>query len=155
MTAQDFAALTRQVKNQSNGANKSSPTMRIQALPPKQSQPKPQSPVKGQPQSKPATTSVTIPVQQPVVNNKVPIMKKPVTAAVTSIPATPVVNTAPAAVKCVPQPIPGRQDLEVSLPSFHLYTVVPMPSYFILRFYLMTAARILGSMMSNDGMITK
>jgi hypothetical protein len=125
LTAQDFAALTRQVKNQSNGANKSSPTVRIQALPPKQSQPKPQSPVKGQPQSKPDTTLVTIPVQQPVVNNTVPIMKKPVTAAVTSIPTTPVVTTAPAAVKCVPQPIPGRQDLEVSLPQQFLCLLIP------------------------------
>lgn len=133
MTAQDFAALTRQVKSQSNGTNKSPPTVRIQALPPKQSQSKPQMPVKGQPQSKPATASVTIPVQQPVANNKVPIMKKPVTAAVTNIPATPVVTTAPPAVKHVPQPIPGRQDLEVSLLCFHHYTSIPMP-YFILWF---------------------
>jgi hypothetical protein len=131
LTAQDFAALTRQVKCQSNGTNKSSPTLRIQALPPKQSQPKPQMSVKGQPQSKPTMTSVTIPVQQSVVNNKVPIMKKPVTAAVTNIPATPVVTTAPPAVKHVSQPIPGRQDLEVSLPSSYHYTAIAMPSYFI------------------------
>lgn len=106
LTAQDFAALTRQVKSQSNGTNKSPPTVRIQALPPKHSLSKPQTPVKGQPQSKPTTTSVTIPVQQPVANSKVAIMKKPVTAAVTNIPATP-------AVKRVSQPIPGRQDLEI------------------------------------------
>jgi hypothetical protein len=138
LTAQDFAALTRQVKSQSDGANKSSPTVRIQALPPKQSQQKSKMPVEGHSQSKPATTSVTIPVQQPGVNNKVPIMKKPVTAAVTSFPATPVVTTAPSAVKCVPQPIPGRQDLEVSLPCFYQYIAIPMPSYYIVWFYLMT-----------------
>lgn len=107
--------------------------MRIQTLPPKQSQSKPQMAVKGQPQSKPTTASVTIPVQQTVANNKVPIMKKPVTAAVTNIPATPVVTTAPPAVKHVPQPIPGRQELEVSLPCFRHYTFIPMP-YFILWF---------------------
>jgi hypothetical protein len=134
LTAQDFAALTRQVKSQSNGTNKSPPTVRIQALPPKQPQPKPQTPVKGQPQSRPTTTSVTIPVQQPVVNNKVPIMKKPVTATVTSIPTTPVAATAPPAVKHVPQPIPGRHELEVGLPCCHHYRSILMPSYFILWF---------------------
>lgn len=115
MTAQDFATLTRQVKNHSNGTIKNPPTVRIQTLPPKQSQPQAQAPAKVQAASNLTTSSVTVPVQQPVVNSKVPILKKPVTAAVTSVPATPVVTAVPPPVKRVPQPIPGRQELEVSL----------------------------------------
>jgi hypothetical protein len=115
LTAQEFAALTRQVKSNSNGTIKNPPTVRIQTLPPKQSQPQTQAPAKVQAPSKPTTSSVTIPVQQPVVNSKVPLLKKPVTATVSSVPATPVVTAASPAVKCVPQPIPGRQELEVSL----------------------------------------
>lgn len=113
MTAQDFAALTRQVKNPSDGTNKGPPAVRIQTASQKQSQLRTETPAKAQPQSK-LTTTVTIPVQQPAVNNKVPLLKKPVTTSVTSIPTTPVVTTTPPAVKCVSQPIPGRQELEVS-----------------------------------------
>jgi hypothetical protein len=114
LTAQDFAALTRQVKSPSNGTNKGPPTVRIQAVPPKQSQLQTETPAKVQTQSKLTTTSVTIPVQQPAVSNTVPVLKKPVTTTVTSIPTTPVVTTTPPAMKCVSQPIPGRQELEVS-----------------------------------------
>ena len=114
MTAQDFAALTRQVKNHSNGTIKSPPTVRVQTLTPKQSQPQVEAQAKMQAASKPTTSSVTIPVQQPVVNSTVPLLKKPVTATVSSMPATPAVTAAPPAVKCVPQPIPVRQELEVS-----------------------------------------
>lgn len=122
LTAEDFAALTRQVKNQSNGTIKNPPPVRVQTLTPKQSQPQVQAPAKLQAASKPTTSSVTVPVQQPLVNAKVPILKKPVTATVSSVPATPVVTAAAPAVKCVPQPIPGRQELEVSLIlSFCIY----------------------------------
>lgn len=114
LTAQDFAALTRQVKNHSNGTIKNPPTVRVQTLTSKQSQPQVQAPAKIQAASKLTTSSVTIPVQQPVVNSTVPILKKPVTATVSSMPVTPVVTAAPPAVKCVPQPIPVRQELEVS-----------------------------------------
>lgn len=120
LTAQDFAALTRQVKNQSNGTIKNPPSVRVQTLTPKQSQPQVQEPAKMQAASKPTTSSVTVPVQQPLVNAKVPILKKPVTATVSSMRATPVVTAAPPAVKCVPQPIPGRQELEVSFILFCL-----------------------------------
>ncbi|GFG40893.1 hypothetical protein Cfor_01456 [Coptotermes formosanus] len=113
LTAQDFATLTRQVKNHSNGTIKNPPTVRIQTLPPKQSQPQAQAPAKVQAASNLTTSSVTVPVQQPVVNSKVPILKKPVTAAVTSVPATPVVTAVPPPVKRIPQPIPGRQELEM------------------------------------------
>ena len=114
LTAQDFAALTRQIKNHSNGMIENPPTVRVQTLTPKESQPQVQAPAKMQAASKPNTSSVTIPVQQPVVNSTVPILKKPVTATVSSIPPTPVVTAAPPTVKCVPQPIPVRQELEVS-----------------------------------------
>jgi hypothetical protein len=114
LTTQDFAALTRQVKNHSNGTIKNPPTVRVQTLPPRQSQPQVQAPAKMQAASKATTSSVTVPVQQPAVNSKVPLLKKPVTATVSSVPATPVVTAAPTAVKCVPQPIPVRQELEVS-----------------------------------------
>lgn len=114
LTAQDFAALTRQVKNHSSGTIKNPPTVRVQTLTPKQSQPQVQAPAKMQAVSKPTTSSVTLPVQQPVVNSTVPILKKSVTATVSSMSATPVVTAAPPAVKCVPQPIPVRQELEVS-----------------------------------------
>lgn len=114
LTAQDFAALTRQVKNHSSGTIKNPPTVRVQTLTPKQSQPQVQAPAKMQAASKPTTSSVTVPVQQPVVNSTVPILKKPVTATVSSMSTTPVVTAAPPAVKCVTQPIPVRQELEVS-----------------------------------------
>jgi len=113
LTAQDFAALTRQVKNHSNGTIKNPPTVRVQTLTPKQPQPQVQAPAKMQAASKPTTSSVTIPVQQPVVNSTVPILKKPVTATVSSMSATPVVTAAPPPVKCVPHPIPVRQELEM------------------------------------------
>jgi len=115
LTAQDFAALTRQVKNHSSGTIKNPPTVRVQTLTPKQSQPQVQAPTKMQAASKPTTSSVTVPVQQPVVNSTVPLLKKPVTAAVSSLSATPVVTAAAPPVKCVPQPIPVRQELEVSI----------------------------------------
>lgn len=128
MTAEDFAALTRQVKNHSSGTIKNPPAVRIQTLPSRQSQPQTQTPAKVQPTSKPTTTSVTVPVQQPVVNSNVPVLKNPVSATISSVPATPVVTAAPPAVKRVPQPIPGRQELEVSLifSIVHLFIAISL-----------------------------
>jgi hypothetical protein len=127
LTAQDFAALTRQVKSPSNGTNKGPPAVRIQAVSPKQLQLQTETQANVQTQSKPTTASVTIPVQQPAVNT-VPILKKPVTTTVTSIPAASVVTTTPPAVKCVSQPVPGRQELEVSKSCFHNFAFVPILS---------------------------
>ncbi|KAJ9600901.1 hypothetical protein L9F63_000944, partial [Diploptera punctata] len=84
ISPEGYAALTRQMKSQSN---KTAPTVRIQTITPKQ-------------------MTVLSHHKMASSNNKVPILKKPTTTVTSIAPPAP-------AVKCVPQSTSARQDLEI------------------------------------------